>query len=379
VNGTSTNVSLIDGRPVNGSVRWLSDELYISSYPSVHIMVNNTTANILNLTTATPYLDITTYDLGNITVWANQTISVSRQSVFRQVQRIIYSTVPSTGYYYTSAIISNPSTRQWKPTYWYIGYAVNPVTGASLAPDTGTIELYDVNNAVTLQAGRHYEIGITSVSMMLEYLNSSISRTMTLRYYLNNGTAPLSMPILSIRSYEISSYKDNTMYKGSAMYTNEATASYSGGIQLSLKGLTGDIKANSLVLYDVTHDREIPDEFWSYSGTTIDISSEIVGTIGMGDSIEYAIYFKYETDTGEPFFLFDGAYSIGWLNINWHLAIFIVGLFLALLGIGDFLVGGGKGKENKKLEARGVVLILAACFVMVIYFMLWIWHSVGAL
>jgi hypothetical protein len=50
-----------------------------------------------------------------------------------------------------------------------------------------------------------------------------------------------------------------------------------------------------------------------------------------------------------------------------------------MLGIGDFIAGGGKAKDGKKTEARGVVLILAASFVMVIYFMLWIWHSMGAL
>ena len=373
VNGSGNNVSLADYRPTNGSVRWVSDVLYINSNPSNAIMVNDSTGNILNLSTAPAYVDLIDYELGDITVWSNGTIEVHRISQFRQVQRLLYDHHADTGRYFTSAAAYNPTAGQWRPVYWFIGYATDS-DGDVLRADTGTIRLYDVDNSLVLQPGANYEIGGAGVEMMFEYLNTTIDRNMQLSYFLDNNTPPLSTPILKVQSFSIGDWEGSSYYQGSTAWTNNATQSYQGGIYISLKGLTGDVDVSSIHLVNSQTEAEIPDYFWTFSGNSIYLAEAVVGEVSVGEKISYDIYFKYDGVEGDPFFLFDGKYNLGWLNLNWHLSILFAALGCSIYGAAEFITA-----RKQKHEAKGFAWLLIGAIMACLYVLLYLWHVAGVL
>ena len=281
---------------------------------------------------------------------------------------------PETLKYTIGQTINNSADNQWINVYWFLGFATND-DGDIETADTTSIRVYDVDNSLVMDLGHNYDVTQAGIEMFFDYLNTSDARTFQFTYYLDNRTnVPQSTPIITIRQYSRGTWNGISMYQGNGLWVNNRTATYLGDISISLKNLGGVIDTNSVVVYDVVNDKTIPGEYFTVSGSVISLNADATGSIANGDVRQYEVYFLYAENDVEPFFLFDSSWSIGWINLTGHLLIFIVSLLCAGYGVTEMVIA-----RREKTEAKAFGWILIGTFGMLLFMMLWVWHSMGVL
>ena len=129
-----------------------------------------------------------------------------------------------------------------------------------------------------------------------------------------------------------------------------------------------------MIVYDNVLNREIYDEYFMVSGSTITINSDGTGVVAPKEARDYTVYFTYTETVAAEFFLFDATWSVSWININLHLLIFIAALASAGYGVVEMVTA-----RKQKEDAKGFGFILMGVFMFLAYLALWIWHSMGLL
>jgi hypothetical protein len=226
-----------------------------------------------------------------------------------------------------------------------------------------------------MYCGKNFDVRQGGFEMSFDYLNSTVSRQFQFTYWLSNATPiPQSTPIITIRAYGIEVFNGESKYMGQGMWVNNRTAGYEGDISISLKNLDGSIDPSSVEVFDMVNNREVFDEYYTVSGSTISLNADAVGTVGSGESREYKVYYLYEETAVKPFFLFDSNWRIGWVQLNAHLLLFMGAIISAGYGTVELITA-----RKQQTEAKGFGWVLIGTFLMLAYLGTWLLHAQGVL
>ena len=155
--------------------------------------------------------------------------------------------------------------------------------------------MYDLDNAVYLSQRTNFDVTAGGVHVTLIMLNSSDARNFRLTYWDSNSTTGIGAPNLIAGAYTQGSLNGISMKYTSVQWTNPWSVSYRGEIYITLDFENGDnLLRSSIVIIDETTGNVIPATDYVYTGRTILILTDGVGTVSVGGARNYGIYFTFD-------------------------------------------------------------------------------------
>jgi hypothetical protein len=300
----------------------LSDVLTITGAYATTIKVNRTTGgNVWN--TAYNPGSIVLGDGANYTVWASSAVTWTRTVTWREFDLFYWLYTVVQGKYEVTLWQNNTQNMTWRDVRWFVAW-----------PEDSTIDLagvtvYDVDNGLFLERGENFDVSAGGVAMAWASLNTTQLRTFMFTAWDANASETLSPPTISCADPTSENYDDELYYMAHGQWTNDYALPYHGLAFLSVE-VDGSLNPDSVRIFDVRSDQELDSTFYSVAGTTIIINSEAVGTVPVGGSLEYRVYFKAPVaDQGLSFF--SPLVVIGGVGISlyWVSAAFAVGATVA--------------------------------------------------
>ncbi len=333
-NGTGTSVALWSPHPsLVGATYYIdSDSLAFSGNYQSHVWVNTTSgSNLLNSVNLPATLNL---DGQNVTVQSNQSVTVSRATTWREISEYTVTYYASLHEYKATLTLNDTTSLDYYSPYWFISFPRN----ASV--DQSTVTVYDVNNALTLTNGNNFEVTAGGVHMVLSRLNASETRTFTFTYWDANGTNGIGAPNLIAQSYTTGTLNGNSMLYTAVQWMNPWSTAYSGEMYVTLNFTGGDqLVLASITVVDQSSNRQLPVNDWVYTGRTIIILTDGVGSVGVGQGKNFGIYFTLSstaTQTKTDFFFGPIVYNgmmlyIGSVALSWALVFLAVGWAAAII------------------------------------------------
>lgn len=322
----------------------IQDTMLLSGPYLTEIWVNDTNGTSIFHSTKLPaYLNLNGQ---NLTVETNNSIHAFRSTKWREETLFYYDYYTTQRKYQVTLSLNNSMWGDWKNAYWFVGFPENSTI------DLSSIRIFDVNNEAYLSPGQHYDTTSSGIHMAFDKFNQSTIRTFRITFYDSNKTDYQGTAIAYMDSYSPSTYDGEDLYKGVASWTNSFTYEYRGQCQIKLSFDKAQyIDPSSIIIIDNNRNQKLSDSEWTYSGTTITISSI---TAEIGQVYSFQVYFAldyskaesfslYNTFLGIPYIIFlVGAIVVsavvGWIqedlrNQAWIICIILIGItaFLVML------------------------------------------------
>jgi hypothetical protein len=323
---TNTSLWLPHAQVVASSYYIIADTLTFSGTFATNIFINDTAGT--NLYTNTVLPAVVVLNGQNITVWADQNYSVSRASTFREISEYMVNYYSTQKKYETTISLNNTCPFDYYSPYWYIGFPQNTTI------DQDTVTLFDLDNGIYLSQRTNFDVTAGGIHVTLNRLNSSGVRNFRLTYWDENGTTGIGAPNLIAQAYTQGSLNGISMKYTSVQWTNPWSVAYSGEIYISLSFENGDnLLRSSITIIDETTGAVIPVTSYVYTGRTILILTDGVGSVGVGQGRNYGIYFTFDAEIVSQhtdfFFgpvIFNGQqFWIAGYAVSWMLVLLIVG------------------------------------------------------
>jgi hypothetical protein len=304
----------------------IADTLTFSGTYLTEIYVNDTDGNNLYTGTVLPAALV----LGgqNLTVWANNSFSVSRATTWREISEYTVNYYSTQRKYEATVSLNNSCSFDYHSPYWYISFPQNTTI------DQDTVTLYDLDNSVYLSQRTNFDVTAGGIHLTLTQLNSSNARNFRLTYWDKNGTVGIGAPNLIAEAYTQGSLNGVSMKYTAVQWTNPWSVEYRGEVYISLNFTDGDnLLRSSITIIDETTGNAIPSSQWVYTGRTIFILTDGVGTVPVGGARNYGIYFTFDVEkapTKTDFFfgpiVWNGQqfWIAGWA-VSWALILILVG------------------------------------------------------
>jgi hypothetical protein len=265
-------------------------------------------------------------------------------------------------YYEVTLNTTNSDGVDWTNVTWFIGFPENRTI------DYSSVRVYDLNNAVYLQAGLHYDMTLTGIRMKWTYFNDTLSRSFRISMYDANASSGGGMAIAVASEYSPSTYDGEPYYKSSVSWTNSFTYEYKGQYQVQFTFDDADlIKSSSVIVYDKNERRVLGEGEYTFAGGVLTVGN--VNAV-IGEVYGFDIYFKLDTSAADSWSIyqtFGGVPIWGWLVIAT-----VVGI-LAMV-----IVDGKRTKGGRKLKLNGTAVAFALVMVSIL-FILWYFHQAGVL
>ena len=320
----NTSLSLPHAQSVGSTYYNIADTLTFSGSFATNIFVNDTLGNVLYSNSVLPAVVV--LDGQNITVWADQNYSVSRATTFREISEYIVIYYSTQKKYETTIDLNNSCPFDYYSPYWYIAFPQNTTI------DQDTVTLYDLDNAIYLSQRTNFDVTAGGIHVTLNRLNTTNSRNFRLTYWDENGTTGIGAPNLISEAYTDSTLNSVPMKYTSVQWVNPWSVEYSGEVYITLNFSGGDnLKRSSITIIDQTSGTTIPNSQYIYTGRTIIILTDGVGTVPVGGARNYAVYFTFEsggtvTKKQDAFFG-----PITWGGNSLYIANFAVSWFIVIL------------------------------------------------
>ncbi len=357
---TNTSLWLPHAQVVASTYYNIADTLTFSGTFATNIFINDTAGT--NLYTNTVLPAVVVLNGQNITVWADQNYSVSRASTFREISEYMVNYYSTQKKYETTISLNNTCPFDYYSPYWYIGFPQNTTI------DQDTVTLFDLDNNIYLSQRTNFDVTAGGIHVTLNRLNSSNARNFRLTYWDANGTTGIGAPNLIAQAYTQGSLNGISMKYTSVQWTNPWSVSYAGEIYITLDFENGDnLLRTSIVIIDETTGNVIPANNYVYTGRTILILTDGVGSVGVGQGRNYGIYFTFDAEIvsqrtdfffgpiifqGQQFFISN--YAVSWA--------------LILILIGWCLVGWRYWNDEKHHDAFMYLVIWSSVTIILFYF-----------
>ena len=357
--GVNSTLFLPHPTTVGATYYIVSDVLSFSGTFATTVYVNSTDGTNLYYNTILPATIL--LDGQNVTVWANNNYSVSRACTWREISEYTVTYYSTQKKYECTLSLNNSMGLDYYSPYWYISFPQNTTI------DLDTVTLYDLDNAIYLSQRTNFDVTGGGVHVTLNRLNASNARNFRLTYWDENGTTGLGAPNLIAESYTQSSLNGISMKYTAVQWMNPWSVEYRGEIYISLNFSTGDsLLRSSITIIDETTGNVIPNSQWVYTGRTLIILTDGVGTVPVGGARNFGVYFTLDAAgptaerqdfffgpivySGKQFFISN--YAVSWAMV---LIIFIWGLIGWRWWIDD-------------RNAMSYAIIWASVMVIVLYF-----------
>ncbi|MFA5744462.1 MAG: putative Ig domain-containing protein, partial [Candidatus Nanoarchaeia archaeon] len=196
-------------------------------YALQEIITYMLTPDVVNLAEDLPMVPNDAFDSGIELVhpwsvvhgWANGT-EFTNETLF------YYTYYTARKYYEVTLNVTNNDGVNWTNVTWFIGFPENRTI------DYSSVRVYDLNNAVYLQAGLHYDMTLTGIRMKWTYFNDTLSRSLRISMYDANASSGGGMAIAVASEYSPSTYDGEPYYKSTVSWTNSFTYAYQGQYQV---------------------------------------------------------------------------------------------------------------------------------------------------
>jgi len=363
-NGTGTNVTIGCPHPQNlaSSYTIMTDVLTFAGPYEAQVMVNSSDSTVVHFSSATLPASAILSGATNITVWSNQTITTSRATSWREVSEYTVTYYATEKRYQTVLAFNNSMNVSYYAPYWYVSFPSNT------AIDPDSVVVWDLDNGIALSIRTNYEVSSGGIHMTLPILNASDVRNFRITYWDLNGTTPIGAPNLIAYAYTTKSLGDKEMKYVGIQWVNPSASAYQGEIFISFNFTYGDsLSPSSITVIDETNGITLSSSQWIYTGRTIWILSDGVGTVGIGEGRNYGVYFTIITDAvpKERHDFFFDSIEIG--GQSWYIggvavSIFLIGIVFAW-GIVAYSYWRGKTKGDWSL------VIIVLCLTVVGFYL----------
>jgi len=302
----------------NGTIYTL-DDILIFEGPDcdwVNITYTNNGTKIQN-TSYTP----NQYDLGKtqhnvtVTVNASHNITITRKTRYQQVQDFYWTKYLDENKYQATVEFNNPLNDTVWDCYYIIMFADDDT------PDYSTVVVHDQTNDVDLDEGEHYDCTADGIHLMNDYIAASGSRSYKCTYYSQTENIQSSDAITKVSIPDrMTVYDNQNYYYMDAQWTNDRSDPFIGQIHIKFdfEVTPGMISPSTIDIWDEINNRYLDDDEFTYTGTSIIISQESVGTVQSGSTRIYKIYYlNVETinSVADDFFESEFAGPILWIHV----------------------------------------------------------------
>jgi hypothetical protein len=360
VAGVNTVLWLPHAQTVGSSYYVLADTLTFSGTFATTIYVNDTAGTNIYYNTILP----AAIQLGgeNITVWANQPYSVSRATTWREISEYTVNYYSTQRKYEATISLNNSCPFDYYSPYWYIAFPQN----TTIDPDTVT--LYDLDNNLYLAQRTNFEVTAGGLHVTLVRLNASDARNFRVTYWDANGSSGIGAPNLIAEAFTQGTLNSVSMKYTSVQWTNPYSVEYRGEVYITLNFSEGDsLLRNSIVIIDETTGNSIPNSQWVYTGRTILILTDGVGTVQVGGARNYGIYFTFDAEkVPEKTDMFFG--PIVWNGQQFWLAGYAISWALILIIFGWIIVAWRFWTDERHHDAFSFAIIWGSVTIIMAYF-----------
>ncbi len=262
----------------------------------------------------------------NVTVWCTAAFSVTRATTWREVSEYTINYYPSQKMYATTLTLNDSTSFDYFSPYWYIAFPAN----TSISSDS--VVLYDLDNGLYLSQRTNFDVSAGGIHLTLARLNSTMQRNFRLTFFDLNSTSGIGAPNLIAEAYSDSTLNGIPMKCTSVQWVNPWSVDYKGEVYITLNYSGGDnLKRNSITIIDQTTGTSIPQTDWIYTGRTLIILTDGVGTVPVGGARNYAVYFTFDSGgtTSKKQDAFFG--PITWGQNQLYVAGYAVSWFIVIL------------------------------------------------
>lgn len=308
----------------------LSDVLSFSGTFASTIYINQTDGTNLYYNTILP----ATVNLQgqNVTVWANNAFAVSRATVWREITEYTVNYYATEKRYEATLALNNSGGLDFYAPYWFVGFP-NMTT-----IDTSSVRVFDLDNGIYLSEHTNFEVSSGGIHLTMNQLNASAQRNLRFTYYDLNSTTGLGAPNLVAEAYTQGTLNGISMKYTAVQWTNPWGVAYRGEVYITLNFTGGDnLLPASMTVIDETTGNVIPNSQWIYTGRTIIILTDGVGTVPVGGARNYGIYFTFGGVSAEderhdfffgPIVVNGQQFYISGQLISWAMIVMLVGWVL---------------------------------------------------
>jgi hypothetical protein len=160
-------------------------------------------------------------------------------------------------------------------------------------------------------------------------VNASQVRSFRLTAWDANATEALSPPLVRCAGRVKDTYGGDQMYMSSGSWTNDYGLPYHGTAYVSID-IDESMDPDTIVLFDVVHNREVDSGLYTVAGNTLILSSDAVGVVPVGGTLEFEVY--YDVRLGDATFgFFSPLFTLGGYGVSlyWITALVVVGMAVA--------------------------------------------------
>jgi hypothetical protein len=265
----------------------LYDDFNLMGNVSTWLMVNESGgAMVINATVLPSSFSLLGKDY---TIWANRTISITRNLGFRYSDAFSYNYYPSghplgSMIYEADVAFHNPSDTTWRSIDLFIPFQ------NSTKLDNESLRVWDLNNSIYLTEGVHYSVSNTGVYMFFPTIGSGTWRGFRVDYSTanNSPTEPVHILVTTVGDSTgmTMQWQSSSWYFCKVSWTNNFASAYTGPIYLDFQTTPAlDYTQEVIVMTDtgyVITNRII-------AGTTIIIPSV---SVAVGDQVKYTVLFR---------------------------------------------------------------------------------------
>lgn len=270
-----------------------SDMLYFSGTYGTEVYINwsGNSTNRFHLTTLPATLDLG--DGGSYTLWASASIDVTRKVTWREYDLFWWAYYNGQSKYEVTLSVNNTQNMTWRSVNWFVGWPEDRTV------DIYGVKVYDVNNGITLAPGEHYDVTMGGVYFYWDRLNASAIRSFKITAWDYNATNVLDSPIILMTAYASETF-DGRQYFCMGSWGNDMTAPYNGPLTIAFKFDAG-VDPKTIIVWDVNRNAKVQIDQWVATSSTVTLTGDALGTIGVGHTAQVKIYFNKPTQEGDVY------------------------------------------------------------------------------
>ncbi len=339
----------------------ISDEIWIAEESYDDIWINDTAgAGSVLLTTDAPvtYYNIEWgYAITVETSGASSSARASRVTTVRLIDSFNWGWNRDAGLFGHTSTIENEISYNMENVRCYWAFPQSDADGRDIQIDVASIEVWDEDNNLQLDKGRHYEATEAGgVSLEYRWVNTTgttASRTIRIQFSRFSLTQSESYHTVYDNDISISDTYDNAPFTANVHHTQAGTANFAGQIIIRFD-LSGRYAGEHLDVRTLTIKRSDTSLAQEYTYDSISNELRITDqTVSAGESITYTLYWDwydeksavYELILGDPLIL----YSL-----------------LLLAGFSGLFIYLDSTKEEKRRKYAGILIIIVDVIILVI-------------
>ncbi|MHA2431730.1 MAG: hypothetical protein ACXADO_00690 [Candidatus Thorarchaeota archaeon] len=345
--------------PTADEVTVISDEIWIAEKSYTRLWINTTGGTeLLNTTDPVTYYNIEWgYNITVQTSGASSSVRADRVTTVRLIDSFLWGENEDTGVFGHRSNIENDISYNMQNVRIYWAFPDEDNDGREVNVQGSSIEVWDDDNNLELDRGRHYEATeIGGVSLEVRWVNTTgttESRTYFIQFTRTSHVESESFYTVYDNDIAYSDAYGNAPFTTNVHHTQHGTANFEGKIIIRFD-LTGRYAGEHLdvrTLIIKRSDTSLAQEF-----TYDSISNElriVDQTVDAGESITYTLYFDWHDESSALYGLILGdplvLYSL-----------------LLLAGFAGLFIYLSSTEEEKRRKYAGIIIIAIDVVILVI-------------